>query len=173
MKRSGVGRGRTSSTVLLLLGLAAGPATAQSPIAAPVAFGVADRAPLLVLHGVGAQIYACVADAGGRKAWTFREPVATLIGDGKTVGRHYLGPTWALADGEVITGKTSASAPGATPADVPLLKLDVVERHGDGALAAATVVLRLNTRGGDLKGACDHVGDLRAEPYAADYIFLR
>ena len=36
----------------------------------------------------------------------------------------------------------------------------------------ATVVLRLNTRGGVLAGACPTVGELRAAPYSADYAFL-
>ena len=29
------------------------------------------------------------------------------------------------------------------------------------------------TRGGVLKGACPTAGELRAEPYSADYVFLR
>jgi hypothetical protein len=29
------------------------------------------------------------------------------------------------------------------------------------------------TAGGNLDGACEKVGDLRAKPYAADYIFLK
>jgi hypothetical protein len=174
MQRSRHGQDVKLMTVALLLGLAAEPAAAMQPtVVAPPAFGVGAQTPLMVAYGVGAQIYECAPDASGRTAWTFREPVATLISDGKTVGRHYRGPTWALTDGVVITGKVSASEPGATPADIPLLKLDVIERHGEGALGAATLVLRLNTHGGDLKGGCERAGELRAEPYSADYIFLR
>jgi hypothetical protein len=150
------------------------PAICQvAPIAAPAAFGVADRAVVMVAHGVGAQIYVCRPDAGGHAVWTFREPIAALIKDGRTVGRHYAGPTWELTDGGAIGGKPAGSEPGATAADAPLLKLDVVTRRGGGALGEATLVLRLNTRGGVLKGPCDSAGDLRAEPYAADYVFLK
>jgi hypothetical protein len=78
-----------------------------------------------------------------------------------------------LTDGDAVKGKQSAAAPGATPGDVALLKLDVVEHHGTGVLKNAKLVLRLNTRGGALKGGCPKAGELRAEPYSADYAFLR
>jgi hypothetical protein len=155
----------------------AGPQVAASPqaasVTAPAAFNVADRAVLLVVYGAGDQIYECKADAGGATSWVFREPVATLIRDGKTIGQHHAGPTWELTDGDAVQGKQSAAAPGATPGDVALLKLDVVAHRGSGVLKDAKLVLRLNTRGGVLKGACPRVGEVRAEPYSADYAFLR
>ena len=146
---------------------------AEPPLVAPAAFGVAGRALVLSVHAEGAQVYECKADVVGQPAWSFREPVATLINGGHTVGRHYLGPTWELADGSLVRGKVAVTAPGVTPDDVTLLKLDVVERRGTGALSQATVVLRLHTRGGALQGRCPALGDLRAEPYSADYAFLR
>jgi hypothetical protein len=142
-------------------------------VIAPAAFGVADRAPILVVHAVGAQVYECKADAGGAASWAFREPVATLIRDGGTIGRHYAGPTWELTDGGAVKGRQSATAPGAAPDDVPLLKLEVVEHRGGGILKDANLVLRLNTRGGVLEGGCATAGELRAAPYSADYAFLR
>jgi hypothetical protein len=51
--------------------------------------------------------------------------------------------------------------------------LDVVEHRGTGILKDAKLVLRLNTHGGVLKGECPKAGELRAEPYSADYAFLR
>jgi len=156
--------------VLLLGALLGGPALAAD---APASFDVADRAVVLQVHAVGAQVYQCQADAGGHLSWTFREPIATLIGDGKTIGRHYAGPSWALDDGGSVKGKVLASLPGASPGDIPLLKLAVAQHEGGGALADATLVLRLNTHGGVFKGDCAAAGDLHAEPYAADYVFLR
>lgn len=159
--------------ILLSLALAA-PALAQAPVAAPAAFAVAGRAVVLALRGVGAQVYQCKAGADGRLAWSFREPIATLIGaDGKTIGRHYAGPNWALDDGGAVKGALLASQPGAGPDDIAVLKLAVAEHRGGGALAAANVVLRLNTHGGGLSGECATAGELRAEPYSADYVFLR
>jgi hypothetical protein len=158
----------------LLGGLSAAPAAPQvAPVSAPAAFGVVDRAPILVVHGVGAQIYECKAAAGGALGWAFREPIATLVRGGQTVGHHYAGPTWELTGGDAVVGKQSAAAPGATADDVPLLKLDVAEHRGSGILKDAKLVLRLNTRGGVLKGACPKAGELRAAPYSADYAFLR
>jgi len=161
-----------SMIVALVAGLSATQAVAQVA-QAPAAFGVADRAAVLVVHAVGAQIYECKADPAGRAGWAFREPIASLISEGRSIGRHYLGPTWELADGSAVKGALAQTAPGATAADVPLLKLEVVEHRGAGVLTNARLVLRLNTRGGVLSGPCASVGELRAEPYSADYVFLR
>ena len=124
------------------------------------------------VHAEGAQIYQCEADASGRIAWQFREPIASLFSDGKTVGIHYVGPTWKL-DGSEIVGKAVGRSPGATAEDIPWLKLEVVNNRGDGPLKNVATVQRINTAGGNLDGACGKVGDLHAEPYAADYIFLK
>src|ERR1700722_2025149 len=142
------------------------------PASAPAVFDVADRAAILVVHGVKAQIYECKVGETATTNWVFREPVATLIVSGGTIGHHYVGPTWELTDGEVVKGKQSAAAPG-TPGDAALLKLDIVEHRGSGILQDAKLVLRLATRGGVLQGAGPTAGELRAEPYSADYLFLR
>ena len=139
----------------------------------PAIFAVADRTPVLTAHAEGAQIYECKAGSDGQTVWAFREPIATLMVDGKTVGRHYAGPSWQIGHGEIVKGKVSASAPGAAPGDIALLKLDVVDHEGSGELQAASLVLRLNTHGGDVKGSCSTPGALRAEPYSADYLFLK
>jgi Protein of unknown function (DUF3455) len=152
---------------------AAAVAPRAARVEAPAAFGVADRDAILVVHAAGAQIYECKAGAGGEMSWVFREPVATLVRDGLAIGHHYVGPTWELNDGDAVTGRQSASAPGATPDDVALLRLDAVEHRGGGILKDAKLVLRLNTHGGVLKGECPNAGELRAEPYSADYAFLR
>ena len=109
----------------------------------------------------------------GKPAWAFREPIATLLVDGKTVGRHYAGPNWELSDGSAVVGKVAGSAPGATANDIAWLKLDVVSHRGSGALTAVTTVQRINTKGGKLDGACDQPGAFRSAPYSADYVFLR
>jgi Protein of unknown function (DUF3455) len=106
-------------------------------------------------------------------AWVFREPIATLILDGQTLGRHYVGPTWEHMDGSAVTGKFLASSPGATASDIPWLKLEVASRRGRGMLADIDIVQRINTSGGALHGPCDQIGALRSVPYAADYVFLR
>ena len=147
------------------------PALADSAL--PDALAAPGAVTLATLHAVGAQIYDCRGDASGKRGWKFREPVATLIVNGKTVGRHYAGPSWALDDGGVLVGKAVANAQGATPADVAWLKLVVVSRSGAGLFDGATTIQRLNTKGGSASGDCDAEGALLAIPYSADYVFLK
>jgi hypothetical protein len=139
----------------------------------PAAIAAPGEAAIVTLHAEGAQIYECKIGTDGKLTWVFREPIAALFLDGNTVGRHYRGPTWEHVDGSAVTGKTVGNAPGATANDVAWLKLEVVDRRGDGVLAAATTVQRINTHGGRLAGACEHASMLRSVPYSADYVFLR
>jgi len=161
--------GRFAFTMILFGCSAASAQTAQIPDA------IAARGETVVLtvHAEGAQVYDCKAGDGGRLAWQFREPVATLIADGKTVGRHYLGPTWEHADGSRVVGKPVGRANGATPKDIPWLKLEAVDARGAGALAGVTAIQRINTQGGQIEGACEKAGATLAAPYAADYVFLK
>jgi hypothetical protein len=153
--------------------LSAIPASAQTPQ------GIAGHGgmEIITLHATGAQIYECKPDAGNKAAphvltWQFREPIATLISDGKTVGRHYAGPGWDHIDGSGASGRVVASRPGATSSDIPSLDVEVVEHRGNGILSAATAVQRINTRGGVTKGTCVSAGSFLSVPYSADYVFL-
>ncbi len=139
----------------------------------PDAIAALDAAPLVTLHAEGAQIYECKTESDGKLTWTFREPIASLMLDGRTVGRHYAGPTWEHVDGSSVQAKIIGNAPGATANDVPWLKLEVVERRGTGALAGADIVQRINTAGGVLHGSCERAGSLRSVAYSADYVFRR
>ena len=134
---------------------------------------VAGETLVTTIHAQGAQVYECKADASGALAWQFREPVATLLSNGKTLGRHYAGPTWELADGSALAGKVAASAPGASQSDIPLLKLAVVSQKGSGLLAGIDSIQRLNTKGGVAKGPCDAAGAFLSVPYSADYAFYK
>ena len=138
----------------------------------PEAIAAKGETLLLQVHAEGAQIYECQADANGQLVWRFREPIASLMRDGKTIGRHYAGPTWEI-EGSAIVGKPIGHAPGASGKDVAWLKLDIVERRGEGPLKEATTAQRINTAGGNYEGACEKAGDLHAEPYSADYVFLK
>jgi Protein of unknown function (DUF3455) len=147
------------------------PASAQTPL--PDAIAAPGETIVLTLHAEGAQVYECKAGADGKLAWSFREPIATLLLDGKTVGRHYTGPNWEHIDSSAVVGKAAGNAPGATPNDIPWLKLTVTAGRGTGLLNGVTTVQRINTTGGKLEGACDKPGTYRNAPYSADYVFLR
>jgi hypothetical protein len=147
----------------------AGTAHAQVPaaIAAPGETAVAT------FHAEGAQVYECKAGADGKLAWAFREPIATLLLDGKTVGRHYAGPNWEHGDGSAVTAKAAGNAPAPGAADIPWLKLEVTAHRGNGTLSGVATVQRINTQGGKFDGACDKTGAFHSAPYAADYVFLK
>ena len=153
--------------LLLLAGSAAAAESLPDAIAAP------GESIVLSVHAEGAQVYECKAGADGKLGWAFREPIATLLSEGKTVGRHYAGPNWELTDGSAVVGKAAGNAPGATAADIPWLKLEVTARRGSGTLTPVTTVQRINTHGGKLDGACDKAGEFRSAPYSAEYVFLK
>lgn len=128
---------------------------------------------MLTIHAEGAQIYECKVDPAGKLAWQFREPIATLMIEGKTVGRHFAGPNWELSDGSAVGGKVMGRAPGATAKDIAWLRLEVTSQRGAGQLTGASHIQRINTRGGMVEGACDQSGAFLNVPYSADYVFLR
>ena len=161
--------GRSLALSVLAAAVGTGAASAQVPaaIAAP------GETAVVTLHAEGAQVYECKAGSDGKLAWTFREPIATLVLDGKTVGRHYAGPTWEHMDGSAVVGKAAGNAPGKTASDIPWLKLEVTAHRGSGAFSGVSTVQRINTAGGIHVGACDKAGAFHSAPYSADYVFLR
>jgi Protein of unknown function (DUF3455) len=148
-----------------LLGAGAGAAELPDAIAAK------GESVVLQTHAEGAQIYEC-KETNGKLAWQFREPIASLFRDGKTVGRHYAGPTWEIEGGAVVA-KAAGRAPGAGSKDIPWLKLEVTDHRGSGPLKDVSTVQRINTKGGNAEGSCQSAGELHSEPYSADYVFLK
>jgi hypothetical protein len=131
------------------------------------------RRGAVTINAEDAQIYECKADAGGKLAWQFREPIAALLIGGKTGGRHYAGPSWELADSSFVSAKVTGRAPGATAKDIPLLKLEITSQRGAGELTGASTIQRINTKGGVVKGVCDQADSFLAAPYSADYVFFK
>jgi hypothetical protein len=161
------------STIFAVLSIAASVVSASAQTSVPPAIAAPGETVVLTLHAEGAQVYECKAGPDGRLVFAFREPIATLMVDGKTVGRHYAGPNWEHSDGSAVTAKAAGNAPGTTADDIPWLKLEVTTSRGSGVLSGVTTVQRINTRGGKLEGGCDKAGSFKSAPYAADYVFLR
>ena len=138
----------------------------------PDAIAAKGETLVVTTQAAGAQVYECKVDAAGKLSWQFREPIATLVVSGKTVGRHYAGPLWEMADGSAIKAKAVANAPGASADDIPLLKLEVAASQGKGELSGITTIQRLNTKGGKASGACGSAGTFLSVPYTADYAFF-
>ena len=147
------------------------PAAAAAEL--PDAISAPDEIVIATMHAVGSQVYECRPDPSvGTLAWQFREPIATLFISGKTVGRHYAGPHWELIDGSAVQGKVAGRAPAASRNDIPLLKLGVAARRGEGRLSDVTTIQRINTKGGVAEGRCTEAGAFLSVPYTADYTFL-
>ncbi|HVD15845.1 MAG TPA: DUF3455 domain-containing protein [Actinomycetota bacterium] len=122
--------------------------------------------------GTGSQVYDCNAATG---RWTFREPVATLHRHGRTIGIHYVGPTWELFDGSKVAAAVEKSVPAPNPAkDIPRLLLKATSNAGSGVLSTVDYIQRLHTHGGVAPdgGACDPATDTSVGVhYTAVYAF--
>ena len=70
-----------------------------------------------------------------------------------------------------MTGKLARSVSGASANDIPLLKLNVAARRGQGQLTDVTTIQRINTKGGAASGACNSQGTFLSVPYTTDYAF--
>jgi hypothetical protein len=138
----------------------------------PAAIAAPGETVVATLHAEGAQIYECKAGTDGKLTWEIHEPIATLFLDGKTIGRHYAGPTWEHIDGSLIVGKVIGIVFGATPNDIPWLRLEVTDRRGSGLLSGVITVQRINTNGGTAQGPCDNISTYLSVPYSAEYVFL-
>ena len=139
----------------------------------------AGQEPYLQVHAVGVQVYECAAkaDASGVWAWQLRGPEATLTdAAGKTIGRHFAGPSWASNDGTTIVGQASASVPAPEKGDIAWLLLAIKSRDGQGPLARTASVQRLDTEGGAAPtAACSAANAKQIERvgYTATYVFWR
>ena len=135
----------------------------------------AIRAPageelVLEAHATGTQNYEC-----RNGAWALTGPQAVLKdANGESLGRHFAGPTWALADGSQVVGTLVAKADAPNDGAVPWLLLHV-SSHGDaagsGQLARVSSIQRVDTHGGTAptSGCTD---EQRLEvPYSATYEF--
>src|SRR4051794_28920395 len=160
---------RHGLTALLLL--LSAPCLAHAQV--PAAIAAPGETTVGTWHAEGAQVYECKPGADGKLAWAFREPIATLLLDGKTVGRHYAGPNWEHMDGSAVVAMAAGSAPAPDAKAIPWLKLEVVSSRGSGALSGVTTVQRINTVGGKHEGACDKAGMFHSASYTADYVFLK
>jgi uncharacterized protein DUF3455 len=141
----------------------------------------------LKLHGLGAQVYTCTAQAasadGGADAaattyaWVLKGPDAKLYDQDNTQqGTHTVGPTWTSTDTSSILGAklNGVNAPAAGSIQWLLLKVASHAGSGTGVFANVTYVQRLNTSAGVAPATgCDaaHVNTDTSAAYSADYSF--
>jgi hypothetical protein len=160
----------TALLTLLLGGQQATRPDVPDKLAAPAAEEV-----ILRVGAKGSQIYVCQAGSDQKLAWTLKAPEAELFdAGGKSVGRHYAGPTWKHNDGSEVTGKVAARQDSPDGDAIPWLLLTASGHAGSGMLSRVTTIQRIHTKGGQPPAAgCDdaHRGDESKSAYTADYYF--
>ena len=170
---------------VLALGCASAPRSA-SPAATtePKAAGAVALPPgqsvAFELHARGTQNYACraKADAPTTWGWVLVAPEAELLdAGGRTVGKHYQGPTWEISeDGSKVAARVVARGDAPEPDAVPWLLLQVTEPSAGGMFAGVKSVQRIDTHGGKAPpGGCDASAaeQVVKVPYTASYAFAR
>jgi hypothetical protein len=132
---------------------------------------------VLQASGDGVQIYRCTDTTAGLK-WVFEGPDAKLLdASGKTIGTHFAGPTWRLADGSQVQGEMIASQPAPQANSVPWLLLRAKAGTATGSLAGVQFIRRTDTHGGVApESGCQtptDAGQTARIPYTATYTFYR
>jgi hypothetical protein len=129
-------------------------------------------------HAVGVQIYVCQAakDDPARLEWAFKAPEADLKGrGGRSVGKHYAGPSWESKDGSKVVGSPLAKE-SPDPKSIPWLLLTAKTTSGKGIFSDVHSIQRLRTVGGMApSGGCGQpmLGQELRVSYSADYLFYR
>jgi len=128
-------------------------------------------------HAIGVQIYECkvAEDDPERFEWAFKRPEAVLFDStGKSIGRHYAGPTWESYDGSQVVGEVKAKDNGPDPNAIPWLLLSAKSNSGNGVFSHTQSIQRLYTAGGKASvEGCNQaqVGKETRVPYTAKYYF--
>jgi hypothetical protein len=130
---------------------------------------------LLEVATDGVQIYACEAK-GTLFQWTFKAPEANLFDkQGRQIGTHFAGPTWKMTDGSAIVGEVIAKADAPERDAIQWLLLRTKAHEGQGLVADAAFIRRIDTKGGVAPTAgCDagHISEQARIRYSATYQFF-
>jgi hypothetical protein len=144
----------------------------------PDSLRVPDRVVLSrEVPATGVQIYDCAASKTdpARFEWVFRAPEAELFDTrGRTIGKHYAGPTWEALDGSKVVGEVKGRDDGPDSNAIPWLLLAAKSASGSGDFGRVQSIQRINTVGGKApQGGCSQAeaGREARVPYKATYYF--
>jgi len=129
---------------------------------------------VLRLHGEGAQIFRCEAQAAGPR-WVYRLPEAELRdATGKVLVRHGANLTFEHIDGSRLVGEIVDHVPSPNDGALPWLLMNA-RAYGKGALVPVTHIQRIDTVGGMPPASCEGAkpNAVLRVPFAADFVFLR
>jgi hypothetical protein len=168
--------------VLALLVATAGAHSAAEPAIDVTPDGLqppAGQVLALAVRGTGVQIYECKAakEDPSQFSWTLKAPEADLKDlSGKSVGKHYAGPTWEAGDGSKVVGEVVAKRDAPDSAAIPWLLLRAKSTSGSGLFGTVASIQRLQTSGGGTPAEkCDssQSGKESRVPYSAVYRFYK
>jgi len=175
----------TTSALLLAVGHSfaadsprSGPAIALPDVPATL-HPPAGQVVYLEALATGVQIYECVSkpDAPSTYEWAFRAPEAALVDrSGRSLGKHYAGPTWESVDGSTVAGEAKARDPGPKQSAIPWLLLSAKATTGGGTFGQAKSIQRLQTVGGIAPSepcGATNAKQIARVPYTASYYFYR
>ncbi|NRF70151.1 DUF3455 domain-containing protein [Aquincola sp. S2] len=154
--------------------------SAAAPAAVPAALQPgAGQALVATIGANGVQIYECRADKDkpGAAAWVFVAPEADLLdAQGKTIGKHYAGPSWESLDGSKLVGTVKARAAAPQAGNIPWLLLTTRSVGPAGSFAKTNSIQRINTEGGEAPPAAGcttaAIGKVERVGYTADYLLF-
>ena len=163
-------------TVLVASGCASGPAPAPPDVPVPLR-APAGLSVFLEALATGVQIYECASksDSPSTFEWVFRAPEAALADrSGRSIGKHYAGPTWESLDGSTVVGELKARDPGPNPSAIPWLLLAGKSSTGTGVFSQTKSIQRVQTVGGIAPSeSCSSANakQIARVPYTATYYF--
>ena len=172
---------RTSAfwvTVLVASGCATGPVLAPPDVPAPLR-APAGQSVFLEALATGVQIYECASkpDQPSTFEWTFRAPEAALVDrSGRSIGKHYAGPTCESLDASTAVGELKARDPGPSPSAIPWLLLAAKSTTGAGVFSQTKSIQRVQTVGGIAPiepCSAANAKQVARVPYTATYYFYR
>jgi hypothetical protein len=165
-----------ATAILIAGGCACGPVAPDAPAALRPPAG---QSLFLEALASGVQIYECTprSDQPSAYEWSFRAPEAALVDrSGRSLGKHYAGPTWESLDGSTVVGEVKARDPGPTRSAIPWLLLASQSTAGSGVLTQTKSIQRLQTAGGIAPAqpcTSSNAGQVVRVPYTATYYFYR
>ena len=144
----------------------------------PAALGPpAGQTVYLEALATGVQIYECIAKPDSAYEWAFKAPEAALADrSGRSLGKHYAGPTWESNDGSAVAGEVKSRDPGPNSTAIPWLLLAAKDNSGTGVFAATRSIQRVATSGGLAPAqpcTADRLKEVARVPYMATYYFYR
>ena len=167
-----------SVVVIVAVGCASSPAIVPPEVPQALRPPVGESAFVEALAS-GVQIYECAAkpDQPSTFEWTFRAPEAALVDRaGRSIGKHYAGPTWESIDGSTVVGEIKSRDPGPDKSAIPWLLLSAKTASGAGVFGQTKSIQRVQTVGGiapSLPCALGNAKQIVRVPYTATYFFYR